>query len=189
MRILVALILGIFGGFLIYFELAMLNMPKLEMILQSNESREMYLNLFVIATFFGGWAATSYLMLVGTKTITKVISRGFLIGATLWLLFIPVGILFAGSTLNALGSQSNGEIVGATMGVVSLLTGGVAIVMVLVCLIGYAVTYSLSREMKPDVIDDRIECPSCAELIKKKAKICRFCGYEFSDNIEIASQS
>lgn len=31
-----------------------------------------------------------------------------------------------------------------------------------------------SKLIKDD--NDRYPCPSCAELIKKKAKICRFCG-------------
>ncbi len=28
---------------------------------------------------------------------------------------------------------------------------------------------------------DSKECPMCAEMIKKKAKICRFCGYRFEE--------
>lgn len=32
------------------------------------------------------------------------------------------------------------------------------------------------------VEDDQIECPQCAELIKRKAKICRYCGISLVDN-------
>ncbi|RMG04549.1 MAG: hypothetical protein D6726_03150 [Nitrospirae bacterium] len=34
---------------------------------------------------------------------------------------------------------------------------------------------------------DSKECPMCAELVKKKAKICRFCGYKFDEdaNMEV----
>ncbi len=28
---------------------------------------------------------------------------------------------------------------------------------------------------------DEKECPKCAETVKYKAKICRFCGHEFDD--------
>ena len=28
---------------------------------------------------------------------------------------------------------------------------------------------------------DRIECPMCAEYVKEKAKICRFCGHKFKE--------
>lgn len=32
--------------------------------------------------------------------------------------------------------------------------------------------------------DDTVECPMCAESIKSKAKICRFCGYKVSEERE-----
>lgn len=32
--------------------------------------------------------------------------------------------------------------------------------------------------------DDTFECPMCAELIKTKAKICRFCGYKVAEERE-----
>ncbi len=38
---------------------------------------------------------------------------------------------------------------------------------------------------------DSKECPMCAELVKKKAQICRFCGYRFEEeggNEEIATE-
>jgi hypothetical protein len=49
--------------------------------------------------------------------------------------------------------------------------------------IEYVVTNDFSEEpqYRPDVLtqkDDSKECPYCAEIIKKKAKICRFCGRE-----------
>lgn len=31
---------------------------------------------------------------------------------------------------------------------------------------------------------DRVECPACAELIKAKAKVCRFCGEVFGPSGE-----
>lgn len=37
---------------------------------------------------------------------------------------------------------------------------------------------------------DSKECPMCAEMVKKKAKICRFCGYKFDQetNTEVEKQ-
>jgi len=41
-------------------------------------------------------------------------------------------------------------------------------------------------DSKPQVTisDDTIECPMCAEFIKSKAKICRFCGYKVVEERE-----
>lgn len=158
MRTLVAIILGIMGGFLIYMELALLFVNKYVDTNQTNNNSEIYLTIFVLVTFFGGWVLTSYLMLKGTKTVTKVFSRGFLIGAALWLALIPVGFIYSSNIIGE--SPSNAGVIGA--GIVGFLTGGVAIGMALACLIGFAVSYSLGREMKPEVSEDRIKCPSCA---------------------------
>lgn len=37
---------------------------------------------------------------------------------------------------------------------------------------------SKQKDVQPDLPDNMLECPWCAELIKKKALICRFCGKE-----------
>jgi ABC-type uncharacterized transport system permease subunit len=50
-------------------------------------------SLFAHITFFGGWFLSGYIMLRGTKTISEVISRGFLIGAAEWLATIPAGLI------------------------------------------------------------------------------------------------
>lgn len=30
---------------------------------------------------------------------------------------------------------------------------------------------------------DTKECPQCAEIVKAKAKICRFCNYKFEESV------
>jgi len=49
------------------------------------------------------------------------------------------------------------------------------------------------RQKLLNEISDEKECPQCAETIKLKAKVCRFCGYEFSseeleDSLEKANK-
>lgn len=39
-------------------------------------------------------------------------------------------------------------------------------------------------QAKTVAFDDTVECPMCAEFIKNKAKICRFCGYKVAEERE-----
>jgi hypothetical protein len=73
---------------------------------------------------------------------------------------------------------SDAEFAGATIGagVVSFVTGGVAVAMAIACLVGFAVAYLLSREMKPEVGGPTKTCPDCAELIQLAARKCKHCG-------------
>jgi len=46
----------------------------------------------------------------------------------------------------------------------------------------YMPNISFVKEQTQIDLTDTKECPYCAEIIKKKAKICRFCGKDISDN-------
>ena len=85
--------------------------------------------------------------------MSRVVSRGFLLGAAEWLAVIPVGMIFSGRAVTeTVSSQPSGaEVVGATVaaGLVSFITGGVAVVMAFTCLLGFAVAYFMGREMQP----------------------------------------
>ncbi len=173
MKVFVGIILGFFSGFLAYMAAAAL-------FVSGKPS-----GAFVFVTFFGGWGLSTWVMVRGARTISKVFSRGFLIGAAEWLAMIPVSLVLNGKVLMGTVGQGGGtdaELVGATIGAGFLLslTGGVAVVMALVCLIGFAVSYFIGREMKPESATPTRTCPECAELIQAAARKCKHCGAEIA---------
>lgn len=42
---------------------------------------------------------------------------------------------------------------------------------------------ALASKQESESSEDTMECPYCAETIKKKAKICRFCNKELSEPV------
>jgi hypothetical protein len=172
MRIIVGIVLGFLSGFLIYMAAAMLfsgGTPS---------------SMFILVTFFGGWIVSTWILVRGTRTVSKVFSRGFLLGAAEWLAMIPVGIIVSGRAFTQAvgeGRSTDAELAGATIGagLVSFITGGVSLVMAIVCLTGFAVTYFIGQEMKPETPTLTRTCPECAELIQAAARKCKHCGTHF----------
>ena len=109
LRYVVAIIIGLIYGYLIYVESAML----------FTDYKESPSFLFIFVTIIGGWVLTSFLMVRGAKSTIKVLQRGFLIGAALWFLMIPVASIFTGA----------------------------AIIMFIICISGYFLTYILDRRI------------------------------------------
>lgn len=173
MRLFVGIILGFFSAFLIYMLSAM--------VFVTGEPS----SVFVLVTFVGGWILSSWLFVKGTHSVSRVFSRGFLIGSAEWLALIPVGMIFSGRAASEAmqsGGGTDAEIAGAALGagVTSFVTGGVAVVMALVCLVGFAISYFIGREMKPETAAPTKVCPECAELIQENARRCKHCGSEIA---------
>ena len=155
MRILSALLVGLFSGFLIYMIFGLTIGPR-------EVASE-----FVIATFLGGWGLTTYSVLNGAATVAKVWSIGGLLGAVEWILFGLAMLLYGGNTF------AEKRTFGA--GFTSMIGIGIALLMAIPCLIIYLKAGRIAGEGHPDTA--RIKCPQCAEPIGSEAKNCRVCGY------------
>lgn len=168
--------MGFFSGFIIYMASSLLfsggKPPS---------------GAFVFTTLFGGWVLSSWMLVQGTRTVSKVFARGFLLGAAEWIAMIPVGMIMSGKALTQTVAQGRGtgaEVAGATIGagLISFLTGGVSVVMAVVCLIGFVIFHLIGREMRPEMKAPTQTCPECAELIQAAARRCKHCGAEIIKN-------
>jgi hypothetical protein len=176
MRTLVAIVMGAFSGFLVYMMAAMLF---------SDPGAGGPSPVLVLVTFIGGSAVSGYLLARNASTVSAVFRRGFLLGAAEWLAMAAVGLIFASRTTGSAisstgGSEANAAGAAIGRGLVAVLAGGVSVFMSVVCLIGFAIAYFMSREMKNTAGTPTRKCPECAEMIQAEAKKCRHCGATLS---------
>jgi hypothetical protein len=148
MRYLLAIPLSLFSGFLIYMEISMVLHTFSHGIVIS-----------LIFGFLGGTVLTLVLMLKGAKTASKVMTRASLIGALIWLMMIPAGMILAGSAVVETNAVTEAEQAGAVLGggLFAVLTGGLAVAMIFVCLLTFVIFYFIGREMKPEQQVQNIE--------------------------------
>ena len=66
--------------------------------------------LLVLGCFAGGWIVSSCFLLLGARTLSKVLARGFLLGAAEWLLMIGEGVIRA-SRMETISPAVTGAVV------------------------------------------------------------------------------
>lgn len=180
MKAVIAVLMGFISGFLIYMMVAMLTAD-----LSSHATPS---TAFVFITFVGGWVVSAALLLRGARGVSAVFRRGFLLGATEWLVMAAVGIVFSGKAVGSTVTQAGGDAAttaGAAIGggVMAGITGAVSVFMAVVCLIGFAIAYFTGREMKDQTATPTRKCPECAEMIQAEARRCKHCGAQLATTL------
>lgn len=93
-----------------------------------------------LGCFVGGWIVSSCFLLLGARTPSKVLARGFLLGAVEWLLMI------GGGAIRASGMETMDGV-----GIMIAANAMVSLLMVALCLIGFGIVYFWRRKMEPEL--------------------------------------
>jgi hypothetical protein len=142
LRLIAALAIGGACGFLIYMELCFVFTD------QHNPPGA----AFVLLGFFGSWALVTRALMRESRTLSRVLARGCLALAAVWMAMIPAGVILSAKAAASTGAKAGAEMAGAGIGagLASVLTGGVSVAMAGLCLFGFVVFHLLSRELKTE---------------------------------------
>ncbi len=176
----ISAIIGFFSALLIFsmfFIVIWKDVPDLK-----NKDDSMVFVIVLLVVLGGSWFASSMLLANQTKSISKIISRGFLLWASEWLFFIFIIIMKFLIDLFSLyqNKSSNVEnLFNLTFGGISFITTvGFCFLMSAACMLGYGITRFFMIEMKAE--ESVKDCAYCCESVKSEAINCRFCGAKFS---------
>jgi hypothetical protein len=134
MRTVVAVALGLLSGIFLSFITSMLITSML-----AADSADASSAAITVA-LLGGWILSAYLLRRGARTVSKVFSRGALLGAAEWMVVAAVGVIVSGHsvaqsvTTSSPGAGMAGAVLGG--GLAAFITGGIAVAMAIGCLCG-----------------------------------------------------
>ncbi len=169
LKYILAFLFGAFAGLFIYLDLAAILFRDPPV-------------WFVLTSFFGGWGLTTYWVLRGTKTLSEMLARSFLVSAILSFGFAPATLFLATKSVDTGGSDA--EVIGSLIGggLVSGFGITISLLFTFLSLVGYGLVKLFNRENRvPD--SNLVACDFCAEPVRKAAKKCRHCG-EFLQSVK-----
>ena len=90
MKVVVGIFMGFFSAFLLYMMAVLLVLPY---ILRSSGTEPPSAMYFAFLIFVFGWVLSSVFLIRHARSVSKVFSRGFLLGAAEWFVMIGVGVV------------------------------------------------------------------------------------------------
>ena len=139
-----ALIPGAFSGLMIYV------LVGISFVSWDDNSWSWVFPTWMVPVFFiGGWALSMVVLVRGARSVSDIILRSFLLGAVEWFALLLAGAIAAGRTVSVSSAELTSVAANADFLMrsvfLSYLTGRVAIVLIFLCGLGFAVTHMLSR--------------------------------------------